>query len=260
MRRVAFDPSRLSGDEAEWWEHWEELAADARDELKRNHTADGELEFNAAIWRRLKEWLYQRVFGRRCAYCEGKSGGQAFPRGEHWRPKGPGAEDQHPGYWWLAYEWTNLLPSCERCNNVKGARFPVEGQRVFEQGDATTVEALDALERPLLLHPLRNEDPEDHLGFDEFGGIYAKGESPLGKETIRVLGLDRGDLVEERFDAITATLDAVNNAAFAAMAADTSYEEAVGDRLESTPFPSAVLPVAEQRRIQHMERFRPRVG
>jgi hypothetical protein len=45
-------------------------------------------------------------------------------------------EFEHPGYYWLAYEWTNLLPSCYDCNSFrrhgtmkagpgKNERFPV---------------------------------------------------------------------------------------------------------------------------------------
>ena len=32
-------------------------------------------------------------------------------------------------YWWLAYAWENLYPSCAECVSFKGARFPVRGAR-----------------------------------------------------------------------------------------------------------------------------------
>lgn len=39
---------------------------------------------------------------------------------EHYRPK-------KGGYYWLGYEWTNLFPCCERCNNPKGDKFEIKG-------------------------------------------------------------------------------------------------------------------------------------
>jgi len=36
---------------------------------------------------------------------------------DHFRPKGGVKEDPaHPGYYWLAFEWTNLRLSCHRAN------------------------------------------------------------------------------------------------------------------------------------------------
>lgn len=76
-------------------------------------------------FRRYKEtevrvWL-DRLSHEKCAYCE--SAYQAVSDGdvEHFRPKG-GITDSnppHPGYWWLAATWTNLLPSCQHCNQSR---------------------------------------------------------------------------------------------------------------------------------------------
>jgi hypothetical protein len=58
-----------------------------------------------------------KLFKRKCAYCETKYEATAARDVEHFRPKGAVAKaPQHPGYWWLAAEWTNLLPSCPACN------------------------------------------------------------------------------------------------------------------------------------------------
>jgi len=60
--------------------------------------------------------------------CEGKVVGLADLHVEHYRPKGKvtvrtDENDQtsrevidHPGYFWLAYEWYNLILSCPYCN------------------------------------------------------------------------------------------------------------------------------------------------
>ena len=65
--------------------------------------------------------------GRACAFC-----GRELPEGdrgdvEHFRPKGKLSENnQHGGYWWLAYEFDNYVLSCRTCNSThKGSRFPL---------------------------------------------------------------------------------------------------------------------------------------
>ena len=52
-------------------------------------------------------------------------------------------------YWWLAYAWENVYPSCADCQSFKGARFPVRGERAPA---GTTGDALRG-ESPLLLEP-----------------------------------------------------------------------------------------------------------
>ena len=65
----------------------------------------------------------------KCAYCERHCKAEI----EHYRPKAGISEDgTHPGYYWLCYEWSNLLPSCHECNASGGKmnQFPVRGPRV----------------------------------------------------------------------------------------------------------------------------------
>ncbi|MFN8192742.1 MAG: hypothetical protein U0R80_00495 [Nocardioidaceae bacterium] len=157
---------------------------------------------------------------KKCAYCEtflppGERKGDV----EHYRPKGrvrdrhgtivtvmmAGVQVQHPGYFWLAYDYHNLLPVCGACN--RRARDEREG-RVTGKGDFfPTLDdwyASDphgvAQEKPALLNPwLPEDDPEEHLVFDPATGFVA-GLTPRGKETEHVLGLNREGLVKERFD------------------------------------------------------------
>lgn len=128
------------------------------------------------VKRRLEE-----LFHGKCAYCESFYASQAPVDVEHYRPKGAvEGEPNHPGYWWLGMEWTNLLPSCLDCNrrrkqlapdaisnlnllykatqSGKKDSFPIEGVRA-EQEDAEL-----ALERPMLLDPTR-DDPKAHLTY-----------------------------------------------------------------------------------------------
>jgi hypothetical protein len=182
------------------------------------------LTFDSKLWSELKTWLFDNVFKGKCAYCEGMVRAQSFGDAEHWRPKGEvttgrgplGSRVQrdglpHPGYWWLAYEWTNLLPACQECNSGtgKGTQFPVEGQHVFLPEEASTVDDLDRKEQPLLLHPLRGRDPAEHLEFDQYGQAGAKDNSPWGTATIDVFHLNRGYLQEGRRGQIDRAHDAV---------------------------------------------------
>jgi len=59
----------------------------------------------------------EKLFNYKCAYCETPGFAGFSWSVEHFRPKGSVAEDRsHPGYYWLAYTWTNLYPSCVFCN------------------------------------------------------------------------------------------------------------------------------------------------
>ncbi len=71
----------------------------------------------------------------KCAFCESKVSAIAYGDVEHFRPKA-GYQQSHdddlqrPGYYWLAYEWSNLFFSCSICNQ-QGKRnvFPLANPR-----------------------------------------------------------------------------------------------------------------------------------
>lgn len=149
------------------------------------------------VKRRLEE-----LFHGKCAYCESFYASQAPVDVEHYRPKGAvEGEPNHPGYWWLGMEWTNLLPSCLDCNrrrkqlapeavsslsllykatqSGKKDSFPIEGARADNEG------ATLALEQPILLDPTR-DDPNAHLAYwlgdGAAGGLVLP--KPVGVGTI----------------------------------------------------------------------------
>lgn len=133
----------------------------------------------------------ETLFQGKCAYCETHYASQAPVDIEHYRPKG-GVEDDpdHWGYWWLAADWMNLLPSCIDCNRRryqilptpgtvslvdlrnsgkpiwqtgKDIAFPVvPGTRALGLGEDPDQELLN--ERPYLLDPCR-DDPDGHLEY-----------------------------------------------------------------------------------------------
>jgi hypothetical protein len=110
---------------------------------------------------------------------------------------------QHPGYHWLAYEWTNLLPTCVKCNQAdvregrrigKHTRFPVEGRHAQRPEET-------AQEKPLLINPLSDQeedDPSHHLVVDTKTGLMGHRTS-RGQACIDIFGLNvRDQLVNDR--------------------------------------------------------------
>jgi hypothetical protein len=157
------------------------------------------------------------IFRYKCAYCEGRYEAGHPWQVEHYRPKSEVTEFRelidHPGYFWLAYEWHNLLLCCAHCNTweeksrktkgkshpSKSNEFRVLGQRVIQPGPDPDrwLEELEA-ERPLLLNPYF-DDPEEHLAFTEDSFIY--GITERGRETVKVCNLRRPGLVEAHREA-----------------------------------------------------------
>ena len=176
----------------------------------------------------------EALFRGKCAYCEARYDVTGPIEIEHFRPKGPAAGGEHSGYWWLAADWTNLLPSCLDCNrrrwqltpvgfaslsallagsadtsllqSVKTGKescFPVAGVRTVQEPPSGSAESAREAEDALLLDPCR-DDPTGHLVF------YIDRQSPLGLVYPRagaqnppVLPAPTGDtrIVEERAQA-----------------------------------------------------------
>jgi hypothetical protein len=76
------------------------------------------------------------MYNKKCAYCEERIKTYI----EHYRPKGSVQGSRHGGYYWLCYEWSNLLPACHECNKFgggKGTQFPV-GNKHLTYADCLT--------------------------------------------------------------------------------------------------------------------------
>lgn len=68
------------------------------------------------VWGQLSVILSELSFGK-CWYCESTELRSDNPI-DHFRPKGKVAEcPDHPGYWWLAFDWSNYRYSCTYCNS-----------------------------------------------------------------------------------------------------------------------------------------------
>jgi uncharacterized protein (TIGR02646 family) len=160
----------------------------------------------------------EQLFRGKCAYCESSYAPVAPADIEHFRPKGAVAiEDAtgkvtrcKPGYYWLAADWDNLLPSCIDCNRARTHRFP--GDDMTEsRGKENQFPLMSETKRVrrhdqelasesrarLLLHPCRDQ-PERHLEFHGTGAITARAGSRKGAASIRVYALGRDELIEAR--------------------------------------------------------------
>lgn len=102
----------------------------------------------------IKSALHNMHYGK-CCYCERRRDKAREPDVEHFRPKLKVSEAQaHRGYWWLAYDWNNLLWACKACNEgFKKNHFPLqdEATRIAVEGGDITNEGV------LLVNPA-----EDH--------------------------------------------------------------------------------------------------
>jgi uncharacterized protein (TIGR02646 family) len=132
----------------------------------------------------------------KCCYCEGSFAAQSSGDVEHFRPKtcfqqAKGAPIEYPGYYWLAYSWSNLYYACEICNRMgKRSLFPLtDPSQRNRSGNDNHQEAAD------ILDPGGADDPRDHI---RFNGAAVEGITVQGRKTIEALGLHRGDLTTAR--------------------------------------------------------------
>ncbi|QDK80968.1 hypothetical protein EXU85_21050 [Spirosoma sp. KCTC 42546] len=150
----------------------------------------------------------RKIYKYKCGYCETHESAGASLRVDHYRPKGRVLDVPiHDGYYWLAYEWSNLVLSCEKCNRRKWDHFPIqdEASRVSKpalgKNDLPTQECCRADreilrdERPLLLNP-ELDDPDKHLIFLPNGTVQAKTKN--GAKSIELYFLERDELIKNR--------------------------------------------------------------
>lgn len=105
---------------------------------------------------------------------------------------------ERPGYYWLAYEWSNLYLACAVCNRRhKGNLFPLTDPAARARNHLASTSA----EVPLLLDPGSAIDPESLIGF-RAEIPYPVGGDARAIATIDALGLHREPLNERRRERI----------------------------------------------------------
>jgi hypothetical protein len=176
--------------------------------LAQSLVEQGVHRFSTSVYRHpsvLKDLL--NLYNNKCAFCESDTSAGAPLQVEHFRPKAKVElfSPPHPGYYWLGYQWSNLLLACSSCNNKKRNFFPISGIRLVTH--PVTNGALDLArcladgaelmgEQPTLINPEIELDPMFHFEFYPDGTI--KGNTDPGRETIIVCGLNRPPLIIKR--------------------------------------------------------------
>lgn len=197
------------------------------DHIAAHGTLPADKEFNVYSSPPVKAKLIE-MFKGKCAYCELFATAGFDGDVEHYRPKGGVTEADragvaHPGYWWVAMEWTNLVLSCQHCNQArkqliheagkdetaiaeelarnrrrttgKKNHFPVVGNQwvVLHTGDLSQ-------EQPMLIDPTE-DNPEAMLEWEferSISTVKPRGGDPRAATTIEILGLNRRGLTEAR--------------------------------------------------------------
>ncbi len=192
------------------------------------------------------------LFNGKCAYCESTYMVASPTDIEHYRPKSAVMVDgklKRPGYYWLAADWENLLPSCIDCNRIrqhnivgigplklgKGNRFPLD-MNLEDRKDLELSPGVEQEEKRLLLDPCR-DNPEDHLEFFEDGTVRAKKknggqQSKIGRASIEVYALLRKPLVDERRSRALQVLDQIATANFLLKKFDSEKDDEVLEHLK----------------------------
>lgn len=173
------------------------------------------IKAKSGVWGDAKEALESLMSGK-CWYCEAKE--VRHDRAvDHFRPKNEVKDhvtgkvlDDHPGYWWLAFEPDNFRYSCQYCNENRNDKesgesggkwsyFPVpdETRRLKTPGDL-------AQENAMLLDPTLHSDVM-LLTFDDKGRAKPKYDESKFKNfydradiSIKLYHLNHSKLVPRR--------------------------------------------------------------
>lgn len=231
---------------------------------------------NAQKWSAIRGALWG-LGGFKCWYSEAiVQQGQSHV--EHYRPKGKVAGEQHSGYWWRAFDWTNYRISHPTSNfritdyltgklAGKGTYFPLK-----DGSPRATCEADEQYEEPVLLDPTNPRDCR-LLSFDLTSGKPIptmsaekdKWRNERAVVSIKLYHLDEGTWNVDRkdiMDEVTSLCGEIES--FAAVLPDKrdEYEGALDELTEfldhTAEFSSAALQVVRERGL--IERLHPAPG
>ncbi len=151
-----------------------------------------------------------KLYSNKCACCERSRGTEL--QVDHYRPKKARnrgkKEYRHKGYYWLTYEWSNLIPLCSSCNQSKSNYFPINKTRTeshkYSNGrknnDSFAPDKLYRKEMPLFINPEIELEPARHFKYLPNGEV--KGRTEEGKTTIEFYKLNNRNKKRERREII----------------------------------------------------------
>jgi uncharacterized protein (TIGR02646 family) len=144
----------------------------------------------------------KKVYSEKCAFCNQVPKGSPL-QVEHFRPKDGIKDEVHSGYYWLGYEWTNLLFACGKCNSTKSTHFQLQAGCVRIENPTINARGNFVLyentcfsqnirsEKPTLINP-EIDDPDEHLIYLPDGKIWHL--TDRGKYSIEKYNLNRDEL------------------------------------------------------------------
>lgn len=154
------------------------------------------------------------IYNNKCAFCETDITAGATMQVDHYRPKAKVTDNKQTltGYYWLGYQWSNLLLACSACNNKKRNNFPLAAGATRLDAHPLLNGALDTArclvtgpdlsgEQPLFINPETATEAElrNHFTFDSTGEIKALTLAARATiDTQKGMNLNRGPLVAAR--------------------------------------------------------------
>ena len=193
---IYVDRSKTIPPEIYFSKEWEGYIQAAKDFYSQPEQERSQSRFDFVdvdeIWD-LKMALIEEFQGK-CAYSEAPINPKNCRIIRH-RPRNGASDIDHSSdrnhYWWLAYEWENLIPVYDECARAKGHYFPVIGKRAKPK---TNLSAVRKAESALLPDPSL-PDLSTNLIFGQDGIVSAQsGYEPI----VDILGLNSSNLVRRR--------------------------------------------------------------
>lgn len=165
---------------------------------KNNHKAKKECYRDTTLK------VLSKLYFNKCACCE-RSRGEEL-QVDHYRPRKArdnktDSEYNHNGYYWLTYEWNNLIPLCSSCNNGKSNFFPLKNGNTNRISNHTNALAyniveLQNYEEPLFINPELDKKPQRHFLYLPNGKV--KGRTPEGITMVEFYKLNSRTKVRDR--------------------------------------------------------------
>jgi hypothetical protein len=184
MRYIDFDSFTPS-------DGWREKARVATEELLGERTHEERIAYiksKSQVWRDLRQELIDK-FGSRCWFTDAEETVAQLDV-EHFRPKALARDEDgtpHEGYWWLAFELSNLRLAGQIPNRqYKGNYFPLLPGCIR----ANTENRRWQEENPIFLDPIKLTDVE-LVAYNEAGGMCPSPSAITEEQQTRVEVTDR---------------------------------------------------------------------
>ncbi len=143
------------------------------------------------------------LYSNKCACCE-RSRGEEL-QVDHYRPRKArnyqsNTEYNHNGYYWLTYEWNNLILLCSSCNNGKSNYFPLRdnSKRISDHSHqhANDIVQLQNYENPLFINPELDKSPGLHFRYLPSGKM--EGSTIEGETMVQFYNLNSRTKIRDR--------------------------------------------------------------